>query len=77
MTIIEFLKELEKKLKGSDSYPMTKNSLNILRSSRYHKENDENFIYDAINNDAARNKDPLSLRDWWNKKKTTSILMFN
>ena len=77
MTFIEFLKELQKKLNDSDLYHMTKQSLKILRSYRYHTESDKNVIYDAINNDTAHNKDPLSLRDWWNEKKTTSILVFN
>lgn len=76
MTFIEFLEELEKKLKGFDSYPMTKHSLNILRSSRYHTESDKNVIYDAINNDTSRNNDPLSLRGWWNEKKLISKYMF-
>jgi|LakMenE18May11ns_1017448.scaffolds.fasta_scaffold6156351_1 hypothetical protein len=76
MTFNKFLEELEKKLKSSDSYPMTKRSLNILRNSRYHKESDENVIYDAINNDTSRNNDPLSLRGWWNEKKLISKYKF-
>lgn len=76
MTFIKFLEELDKKLNGSDSYQMTKQSLNILRSYRYHKESDKDVIYDAINNDTARKNDPLSLRDWWNEKKIIPKLKF-
>ena len=76
MTFVEFLREIKKKLNGSDSYMMTKHSVQILLSSRKHCETDKNIIFDAINNDASRNNDPLSLRNLWNNQNLNSKLRF-
>jgi len=68
MTFIQILKELEQKLKGSNSYPMTKNSIQFLLKSRPLYKNDKKIIFDAIRIDTLCNEDPLSLCDLWNKK---------
>ena len=68
MTFIQFLKELEQKLKVSNSYPMTKNSVQFFLNYRQLCETDKKIIFDAIRNDTFRNKDPLSLCDLWNEK---------
>ena len=76
MTFVEFLRELKKKLNGSDSYRMTKNSVNFfLLKSRQLYEIDKNIIFDAICNDTLCN-DPLSLRNLWNEKGLISNLRF-
>ena len=63
----EFLIELQEKLANLDSYPMTKNQVQILTKMKLHKK-DKNVIFDAINNDSHRNGDPLSLRKLWNER---------
>jgi hypothetical protein len=75
MTFIQILKELEQKLKGSNSYPMTTRSVKILLNMRI-QQNDINIIFDAINNDTFHNNDPLSLRNLWNEKRLISNLRF-
>jgi hypothetical protein len=67
MTFNNFLKELQEKLKGSESYPMTTHSVRILLNMRI-QQKDINIIFDAINNDTFHNNDPLSLRNLWNEK---------
>ena len=73
----EFLRELQQKLKGSNSYRMTKQSVMFLLTSKRLQETDKNVIYDAISNDVHRNKDPLSLRKLWNERIKYSNLNFN
>jgi phosphatidate phosphatase PAH1 len=63
----EFLRELQKRLANSDSYPMTKKQVQILTKMQLWKT-DKNVIFDAISNDVHRNKDPLSLRKLWNER---------
>ena len=75
MTFIQFLKELEQKLKGSNLYPMTTHSVQILLNMRI-QQKDINIIFDAINNDTFQNNDPLSLRNLWNEKRLISKLRF-
>jgi hypothetical protein len=75
MTFIQFLKELEQKLKGSESYPMTTHSVRILLNMRI-QQKDINIIFDAINNDTFHNNDPLSLRNLWNEKRLISKSQF-
>ena len=74
---IEFLRELQQKLEGSNSYRMTKQSVMFLLTSKRLQETDKNVIYDAISNDVHRNKDPLSLRKLWNERIKYSNLNFN
>lgn len=76
MTFIEFLRELKKKLNGSDSYRMTKNSVEILLKSRQLYKIDKNIIFDAIYNDTFGNEDPLSLRNLWNNQNLNFELRF-
>ncbi len=71
----EFLRELQKRVAKSDSYPMTKNQVQILTKMRLW-ETDKNVIFDAISNDFHRNKDPLSLRELWNERIKDSKLRF-
>ena len=73
----EFLRELQQKLEGSNSYRMTKQSVMFLLTSKRLQETDKNVIYDAISNDVHRNKDPLSLRKLWNERIKNSNLNFN
>ncbi len=83
----EFLRELNEKLKDSYSYRMTKQSVEFLLKSRQLYEDDKKIIFDAISNDTfcndslckkdtLCNKDPLSLRNFWNNKKIDSKLRF-
>jgi hypothetical protein len=64
----KFLKELQKRLNGSDSYLMTKYSVKLLLKSEILQETDKNVIFDAIRNDVYCNEDPLSLRKLWNER---------
>ena len=73
MTFVEFLRELDQLIQCSNLYPMTKRSVQILLSSRKHCEINKNIIFDAINNDAIRNNDPLSLRNLWNTKNISKL----
>ena len=75
MTFIQFLKELEQKLKGSNLYPMTTHSVQILLNMRI-QQKDINIIFDAINNDTFRNEDPLSLHNLWNEKKISNLRFY-
>jgi hypothetical protein len=71
----EFLKDLQKRLAKSNSYPMTKNQVQILTKMRL-VETDKNVIFDAISNDFHRNHDPLSLRKLWNDNINDEKLKF-
>ena len=72
----DFLRDLQKIIDDSNSYPMTKNQVQILTKMRL-CETDKNVIFDAISNDVHRNKDPLSLRKLWNERIKDSKLFFN
>ena len=62
----EFLRELQQKLEGSNSYRMTKQSVMFLLNPRQLlQDTDKNFIFDAIRNDVYRNGDPLLLKQFW------------
>jgi hypothetical protein len=71
----KFLRELKQRVTKSDSYPMTKNQVQILTKMRL-VETDKNVIFDAISNDFHRNNDPLSLRKLWNDKINDEKLKF-
>ena len=76
MTFIQFLKELDQKLKGSNLYPMTTRSVQILLKNMRIQQKDINIIFDAINNDTFRNEYPLSLRNLWNEKKISNLRFY-
>lgn len=63
----EFLRELQKILNGSDSYLMTKQSVEFLLKSKQLLDTDKYVIYDAIRNDIYQNRDPLLLKQFWNE----------
>ncbi len=71
----KFLIELLQRIANSDLYPMTKPQVKILTNMQLW-ETDKNVIFDAINNDFHRNKDPLSLRELWNERIKDSKLIF-
>ena len=80
MTFIQFLKELEQKLKGSNSYSMTKKQVRSLQSMNL-KDNNINFVkcllFDTINNDTINQKsDPLNLQNEWSEIFPNSNLKF-
>ena len=72
----EFLRDLQKKLNGSDSYPMTKQSIEFLLNSKQLRDTDKNVIFDAIRNDVYRNDDPLLIKQLWNENIVDSKLRF-
>jgi hypothetical protein len=81
MTFVEFLRELKKKLNGSESsYRMTKKSVEFFLKSRQVYEIDKKIIFDAIRNDTLRQNneqsDPLSLCAWWNNQNLNFELKF-
>lgn len=71
----KFLIELLQRIANSDLYPMTKKQVQILTTMQLW-ETDKNVIFDAINNDFHRKKDPLSLRELWNERIKDSKLIF-
>ena len=71
-----FLRELQEKLRDSESYQMTKLSVQILLTSPKLYERDKKIIFHAIHNDYHRNGDPLSLRGLWNEKQLIQNMMF-
>jgi hypothetical protein len=72
----EFLRDLQKKLNGSDSYSMTKQSIEFLVNSKQLRNTDKHVIFDAIRNDVCQNGDPLSLKQFWNENIVDSKLSF-
>ena len=66
----EFLRELQQKLEGSNSYRMTKQSVMFLLKSKRLCEDDKKIIFSSLVNDISTNKDndkdPLSLTIFWN-----------
>ena len=71
----EFLRKLEERLNGSESYRMTKQSVKFLLQSSLHNA-DKNIIFDAISNDTSRNNDPLLLKQFWYENIDDSKLRF-
>jgi hypothetical protein len=71
----EFLKELQQRLDGSDSYRITKQSVEFLLQSSL-RNSDKNIIFDAIRNDTSRNEDELKLRQFWYENIDDSNLRF-
>lgn len=72
----EFLRELQKILNGSDSYLMTKQSVEFLLKSKQLLDTDKYVIYDAIRNDIYQNRDPLLLKQFWNENIVDSNTQF-
>ena len=72
----EFLRELQEKLRDSDSYSMTKQSIEFLLNSKQLRDTDKNVIFDTIRNDVYRNDDPLLIKQLWNENIVDSKLRF-
>ena len=72
----EFLRKLQTKLNGSDSYRMTKTSVDFLLKSKELHETDKKIIYSSLVNDNSKNKDPLLLAVFWNENITETNLQF-
>ena len=62
----EFLRDLQKRLNGSSSYPMTNQSVNLLLTSKQLLESDKKIIFSSLINDISSNRDSLSLALFWN-----------
>jgi hypothetical protein len=73
---LNFLRELQEKLRDSDSYPMTKQSIEFLLNSKQLRDTDKNVIFDAIRNDVYRNDDQLLIKQFWNENIVNSKLRF-
>jgi hypothetical protein len=71
-----FLRELQEKLRDSDSYSMTKQSIEFLLNSKQLRDTDKNVIFDTIRNDVYRNDDPLLIKQLWNENIVDSKLRF-
>ena len=71
-----FLRELQEKLNGSESYSMTKQSIEFLLNSKQLRDTDKNVIFDTIRNDVYRNDDPLLIKQLWNENIVDSKLRF-
>ena len=71
-----FLRKIKERLNGSDSYRMTKTSIDFLLKSKQLHDSDKNVIYDAIRNDVYRNGDSLFLKELWNENINHSNLLF-
>lgn len=69
-----FLRKIKERLNGSDSYRMTKTSIDFLLKSKQLHDSDKNVIYDAIRNDVYRNGDPLLVKQFWNENINDSNL---
>jgi len=61
-----FLIKLKQKLANSDSYPMTKQSVEFLLKSKP-CDNDNLIILDAIINDVYQKGDQLLVKQFWNE----------
>lgn len=72
----EFMRKIQEKLNGSDSYRMTKQSVEFLLKSKQLLDTDKYVIYDAIRNDIYQNGDPLLLKQFWNEKIVDSKTQF-
>jgi len=72
----EFLRKLQTKLNGSDSYRMTKYSVAGLLTFKQLQINDKHVIFDAIRNDVCQNRDPLLVKQFWNENIIDSNTQF-
>ena len=72
----EFLRELQQKMRVSDLYRMTKQSVEFLLKSKQLLDTDKYVIYDAIRNDIYQNRDPLLLKQFWNENIVDSNTQF-
>ena len=72
----EFLRDLQKRLNGSSSYPMTNQSVNLLLTSKQLLESDKKIIFSSLINDISSNRDSLSLALFWNDNINDPILKF-
>ena len=71
-----FLRKIKERLNGSDSYRMTKTSIDFLLKSKQLHDSDKRIIFDAIRNDIFRNGDPLLVKQFWNENINDSNLLF-
>ena len=62
----DFLRELKQKLANSDSYRMTKQSVEFLLKSKL-RDNDNLIILNAIINDVYQKGDQLLVKQFWNE----------
>ena len=73
----EFLRELQKRLANSDSYPRTLLTVNyLLKTNEEYQKKNKSLIFDAIGDDTSRNNDELSLKKLWDTKVADPILDF-
>ena len=73
---LEFLKELQNRLNGSDSYRMTKYSVKSLLKSKILEEDNKKIIFSSLIHDISNNNDPLSLAVFWNTNINNPELKF-
>ena len=73
----EFLRKLLKKLNNSDLYPMTKQNVNLLLTSKRLQDTDKNIIFSSLVNDISKNQDPFLLAVFWNENMNDQNLKFN
>ena len=71
----EFLRKIKERLTGSNSYRMTKQSVEFLLKSKL-CDTDKRIIFDAIRNDVCRKGDPLLVKQFWNENINDSKLLF-
>lgn len=71
----EFLRKLHERLANSDSYRMTKTSVEFLLKSSLQNA-DKHVIFDAIRNVVYQNGNPLLLKQFWNTNIDDSKLSF-
>jgi hypothetical protein len=76
MTLRELLRELKQKLNSSNSYRMTKTSVEILLTKKQLKEDDKKIIFSSLVNDNSKYNDPLSLAVFWNTNINNPELKF-
>lgn len=76
MNLYIFLRKLQERLTNSDSYRITKTSVDFLVNSKQLRNTDKHVIFDAIRNDVCQNGDPLSLKQFWNENIVDSKLSF-
>ena len=72
----EFLRKLLKKLNNSDLYPMTKQNVNLLLTSKRLQDTDKNIIFSSLVNDISKNQDPFLLAVFWNDNINEQNLQF-
>lgn len=72
----EFLRELQKRLNGSSSYPMTNQSVNLLLTSKRLQDTDKKIIFSSLVNDNSKYNDPFLLAVFWNDNINDTNLKF-